>query len=195
MDPLADLADLRAWMQDPTLDAGTAAVVLAAASGTVRGQTGQDFSLVTDDTIVLDGVDDEWLGLPQRPVTAVSAVSINGAALAVGGWTLSGSRIYRYNGWNHALVVASANSYGRAPTLVTVTYDHGYAVIPDDVKAVTLAVAADIAGNPAGLIAETIDDYTWRRSETPEGTATQMLLAAVIRRYGVGARSVRLHHR
>jgi hypothetical protein len=193
MDPLADVAELRAWLQDPNFDGGTAAVVLAAASGTVRGQTGQDFSLVTGDTVVLDGSEDDWLYLPQRPVTAVSAVDINGAALPVGGWTLSGSRIYRYNGWNHAMVLASSNSYGRAPTLITITYDHGYATIPDDVKAATLAVAADIAGNPAGLIAETIDDYTWRRSETPEGTATQMLLAAVVRRYGVGARSVRLH--
>lgn len=192
MDLLATSEDLRAWMQDPDIDEATATVVLAAASGHVRGAVGQDLSLTWGDTVVLDGVAEQWLSLPQRPVIAVTAVTINGATVPSADWTLSGSRLYRWAGWNRVLVMTASTSYGRAPTLVAVTYDHGYPEIPDDIKGATLAMAADILANPTGLLSENIDDYTWRRSDTTTGTAAGMLLRDVVRRYGVRARSVRL---
>jgi hypothetical protein len=192
MDLLAPVEDLQAWLQDPGLDPATAAVALAAASGVVRGRTGQDFTAVVADTVVLDGMEDQWLTLPQRPVTAVTAVAINGVTQGALSWWLSGSRLYRWRGWNRALVSSASTAFGLAPTLITVTYDHGYDEIPDDVKGAVLAIAADIVTNPAGLVSENIDDYTWRRSESPAGTAAGVLLAAVVRRYGTRVRTVRL---
>lgn len=186
MEPLATVEELRLWVQDPALDAATATVLLVAASAQVRAATGQDFTAVSGDTIVLDGVEGEWLALPQRPVTAVSSVAINDTTLDASGWTLSGNRIYRWHGWQ-----GQTSSWG--PTLVTVTYDHGYVEIPDDVRSATLALAADMLANPQGLTDEQIDDYRWRRDAQAAAAApSQALLAAVVRTYRGTARSVRL---
>lgn len=188
MTPFADVDDLRSWLQEPDLDAAAATLALAAATAHIQGATGQTISAVAGDVVVFDGIDDQWLVLPQRPVTAVSAVAVNGVALAPGDWTLSGSRIYRYTGWNRVLTVGG---WGRTPTLISVTYDHGYDPVPDDVVGAALGIAAELASNPDGLIAEDIDDYRrrWAESASP---AAQMLLDGVVRRYGVRARSVRL---
>jgi hypothetical protein len=176
-------------MQDPALDAGLAGLQLAVASGRVRAEVGQDFTAVTDDTVVLDGVGDQWLALPQRPVTAVTAVTVNDVAQDATSWTLSADRLYRRCGWDRG----DTDVYGYGPTLVSVTYDHGYAVIPDDVKGVTLMLASDLISNPQGLTAEDIDDYKWRRSESATATTpAATLMAAVVRRYGARSRSVRL---
>lgn len=194
--PFATIADLRVWLQDPVLDSAAATLFLAAATAAIQAATGQDFTYLAGDVVTLIGDDDRWLTLPQRPVIAVSAVSIDGTAQTAAGWRLAGARLWRYSGWGYggALVANSSHSYdGRAPTAVTVTYNHGYVTIPEDVRTATLAVAADIASNPGGLLSETIDDYTWRRSESATGTAAGLLLAGVVRRYGAStARSVRV---
>lgn len=195
--PFALPAELATWLGDPDLDATAATMFLAAATATVVSETGQDFHYVAGDVVTLIGDDDRWLLLPQRPVVAVSAVSVDGTAQTAASWTLAGSRLWRHCGWGSAyggLSVANGTwSGGCAPTAVTVTYDHGYVTIPADVKAATLAVAADMASNPAGLLSESIDDYTWRRSDTAAGAAAGLLLATVVKRYGAsGARSVRL---
>lgn len=186
MEPLATVEELRLWVGDPGLDAAAATVKLIAASAQVRLATGQDFTAVSGDTVVLDGVDGEWLALPQRPVTAVSSVSINDTVLDVAGWTLSGHRLFRRSGWQ-------GRTWSWGPTLVTVTYDHGYAEIPDDVRSAVLALAADMQANPQGLTDEQIDDYRWRRDADAAAVApSQVLLAAVVRAYRGTSRSVRL---
>lgn len=186
MDPLASVAELRLWLQDPDLDEAYALLMLTVASGRVRAACGQDFTAVTDDTVTLDGLDEEWLALPQRPVGDVTAVEVNGVALDASTWTVSGNRLYRRGGWARAYYSALA------PPLVTVTYDHGYAVIPDDVKAATLAAAAELVANPQGLTAEDIDDYKWRREGGDAGAPAASMLEDVARRYNPRARTVRL---
>lgn len=186
MDPLAPVADLKTWLQDPGLDDAYAYLMLTVASGQVRAACGQDFTAVAGDTVTLDGTSEEWLALPQRPVTAVTAVEVNGVAVDATSWTLSSHRLYRRGGWDRGYYTATA------PPLVSVTYDHGYAVIPDDVAAATLAIAAEIVANPQGLTAEDIDDYKWRREGGGATAPSATLLDAVIRRYAPRARSVRL---
>lgn len=194
MDPLASVEELvllALHAQGVVLDEDYAGLVLSFASGTVRAETGQDFTAVTDDELVLDGIGEAWLTLPQRPVTAVSSVSVNGTELAATEWTLSGNRLYRHGGWNRAYVSGNSSWPGRAPTVLTVVYDHGYAVVPDDVRAATLMVAAEMVANPQGLTAEDIDDYRWRRSDSAPSPAADAL-ATLVRRYNPRARSVRL---
>jgi hypothetical protein len=184
-------------MQNPDLDDAYAYLMLTIASGTVRAATGMGFSAVAGDTAVLmaDSADGPWLTLPARPVTGVTAVEMGGVPLAVGTWTLYGHRLYRPGGWGSygGVYVANASTGWLSPSLVTVTYNHGYAVIPDDVKAATLAVAAELIANPQGLTAEDIDDYRWRRDATAgSSTPAVTALETVVRRYRPGARSVRL---
>lgn len=147
-----------------------AELALRIATSVVQSRTGQNF-LAGSSTVTVGAPRGPWLSLPQRPVTAVAEVSINGTQVT--DYTAVGSRLFRYQGW--------AVSYFAAP-VVTVTYSHG-GTVPDLVLGAVLAVAADIYENPTGLSSESIDDYTWRRSETSRGAEAAIALAEAVRAY------------
>src|SRR5690606_41864707 len=80
----------------------------------VQGEVRQRLVQATD-TISLVGTTESWLPLPERPVTEVSSVSLDGQP--IDDWQLHGSRLWRPDGW-------AASAY--EPTTVEVTYTHGY---------------------------------------------------------------------
>jgi hypothetical protein len=141
-----------------------------------------------DEEITLVGLPGAWLDLPQRPVTAVSEVDIDGEELTAStDYKLLGSRLWRAAGWASCLW---------EPSVVTVTYSHGY---PAGHQALQLARAAVLSlikgvyGNPGGATRVAIDDY----SEAYEALSAQMdaspFLAERLRRqYGQGAGMVRV---
>jgi len=88
------------------------------------------------------------LNLPFRPVTAVSAVRINGTAVT--DFTLVRNAVWRQAGF----------STGAFPDKVEVDLTHGYASAPDDVKAAVLDWAGDMYQNPDSAVSESIDDYS-----------------------------------
>lgn len=147
---LATFEQLAAHMRS-NLDAASAYQALWTASAMVTRRTGQQFLPGTStETIALSG--GQWLFLPQRPVVEVASVSIG--AQPVADYVVVGDRLFRYGGWRGAW---------NAPPVVTVTYSHG-GDVPDDVIGAVLAVAADVYGNPANLISETVGEYTYRLS-------------------------------
>lgn len=153
------------------VDTATATLAIAKAESLVRSYTGQTISAVASHTVSLDGVTDVWLALPQRPVTAVTLVKVDG--VTVTDWTLRRNRLYRAAGW----CVSSAG----LPTQVDVTYAHGFAVVPEDVRTVTLEVAARAYSNPKGFTSETAGPFAYSRD-----TASAALLMderLVLRRY------------
>jgi hypothetical protein len=112
------------------------------ATAAIRAYTRQTISQVVDDVLTVRGTADPELLLPQRPVSAVSAVTLDGAAAD---YTFDGiGTLTRSDGW---------------AGLVAVTYTHGYATVPDDVFTVCLQAAARVYGNPEGLANESIDDH------------------------------------
>lgn len=154
MQPLATPAQLAERMGAPP-DPSRVDAALTDASATVRAAAGQDFTqAVTDSTLRAHCCG--ALRLPQRPVNDVTDVTdIYGEALDWWDWdgrekvTVS----YRYD-------------------VVVVTYDHGYAVIPDDIVAVTCNVAArTLASAPedAGIQSRSITNYN--ESFGPVGAA------------------------
>lgn len=149
------------------------------ASAIVRSRTGQRFEAGTY-TVRLTATDEQWLTLPQRDVSAVSAVTLDGTAVT--DYTLVGNRLFRYSGWR-------TDGYG--PPLVDVTFTTT-GQVPDDVLGAVLAVAADIYENPRGLASETIGDYTWRGSESERGSVADARLAEVARAYRRRPTSVRI---
>lgn len=157
-----------------TVDTARAQQALNIASAVVRSETGQTFEAGTS-TVALPTPHGQWLTLPQRPVTAVTTITIDG--LAVTDFTRYGNRLFRFAGWTASSITAP---------VVTVTYSHGGAV-PDDVLGVVLAIAADVVENQRGLTSETetIDDYTytWRASDTEQGSLASVELAQIIRAY------------
>lgn len=147
MDPFITVADLGARLKrDLTADA-SAAECVAAACDICRTVSEQDFSLVEDDVLTLDGTGTDVLLLPQLPVTEVSSVEVDDEAVTDFTVTDSGLLVHTESVWTK----------GRQN--VVVTYSHGYATnedVPSDVRIVALAVAARLMKS---------DDILWEGNE------------------------------
>jgi hypothetical protein len=137
MADFATVAELEVFMGSAPLGArGTA--MLGYASSKIRRYTQQDLEATTGRQESFAG--DAWrdyIELTQRPVTAVSAITIDAVAFTDFTWTRWGL-IFKGSAWD------------TGPILVT--YDSGYASTSDeylDIKAMCLEVAARaLGGNP-----------------------------------------------
>lgn len=178
LEPLATAADLVAL--GLTVDASETTIVanyLAVASAAIREAAGSPISQ-TESTVTVEGEADQRLRLPGSPVTAVSAVLLDG--VAVTDWRLRTDRLWRFGGW--------AGCDG--PSEVTVTYTHGLPEVPADlVDLVGRLVAGALASyraedNGASLgtqvvTSERIGDYAVTYGG--DGLATDMELPAYLR--------------
>ncbi|HET9381321.1 MAG TPA: mobile element protein [Streptomyces sp.] len=117
---LADPADLAALLNVPVNDVQMLAA-LRAATRRFRGQVRHPVSLVTDDTVFLDGTGKAVLHLPAAPVLAVAAVEVDGV-------TLTGVKVRRQAG-----LLLHPDGCWPEWSEVTVTYDHGLDPKPEDV--------------------------------------------------------------
>ena len=148
--------ELASYLQKD-LDTSTANQALTLASGTFASEADTYFTAqtVTWSTTICYVAAVE---LPFKPVTAVSAVRVNG--VAVTGWTLRKNALYRPAGfgtWNYYI-----------PDLLEVDLTHGYTTVPDDVKLAVLEIAGGLYENPTSIVAsESIDDYTVRYNGKP----------------------------
>lgn len=160
MDPLASEDDVVARLgRDLTAtEAARIDALLSDASAKVRAYTGQDITQATSTTRVR--VRQNRIRLPQRPVTAVSAVTdLNAVALT--GWTLVGSVVY--------LDTAVPDQWAWEPRrtavgFVDVTYTHGYETVPDELIAVVCQIVGRALGNDAtqsGITSETLGAYSY----------------------------------
>jgi hypothetical protein len=122
---LADPADLAALLKKPADDPQLLAA-LRAATRRFRGQVRHPVSLVTDDTVFLDGTGKALLQLPAAPVLAVRAVSVDGQAL-------EGVKVRRQAG-----LLLHPEGCWPEWSEVTVTYDHGHDPTPEDVAEVVV---------------------------------------------------------
>lgn len=158
MAAFASVAELELFARD-TIPAGQvdeveAQQALDLASDIIRGYTRNHISTVTE-TAQFEGSPSDCIVLPQRPVTAVTAVSVTDRAgatsvIAPAGWTWTrGGNLRRIDG----------SSWGGTDATVTVTYTHGLAAVPGDVKAIALALARRMTVNPDGYVREAIGSY------------------------------------
>ncbi|MFJ6659707.1 hypothetical protein ACIQNG_25640 [Streptomyces sp. NPDC091377] len=192
--PLATPADLtaRGFTLAPG-EADLAAVYLSVASAAIREAAGVPITQTTS-TVSLTGPDDSlWLTLPGPPVTAVTAVAIDGQPVT--GWRLRSSRLWRAAGWQP----------GHEPAEVEVVQTHGLPAVPADIVDLGCRIAAatliayrsrpDGEGLAAADIrSERIGDYAVTYGDA--GRITEMELPAHLReqlaaRFGGGAAVVR----
>lgn len=103
---------------------------------------------LTDDAVKLRGVYGMDLVLPRGPIDSVASVAVDGESLTADDYELVLDTLIRPAGWGGTSVV------------VDITYTHGYAVVPDDVKLVCLDVTSRAWDNPAGVRSESIDGYS-----------------------------------
>lgn len=157
--PLAAAADLetRGVTIDPSEEAAVD-VFLSVASTTVRDAAASPISETTS-TVTLEGGPETRLHLPGLPVTAVSAVLIDGTAVT--DWTLRSSALVREAGWQA----------GCSSSEVTVTYTHGLPVVPADIVDLVCRLAAkslvSLRSAPDGtgmadrtMVSERVGDYS-----------------------------------
>jgi hypothetical protein len=153
-------------------DTATATQALDIATSIVQSYTGQTLSQVTE-AVTVPRTSSLLVLLPQMPVTAVASVVDDGTLL-----TLNDDYVWHRSGVIHRMT----GSFFRT---VTVTYTHGYATIPDDVKGATLAVAAGIftGGGKRAVDDESLGLYTVRYNA--EAAALPLEVRAVLDRYKI----------
>jgi hypothetical protein len=166
---MQDVADfLQIVVNEPA-----AARAITEATAAIQNYCHQALYLVTGDVVILD-VSTAWykIFLPELPVVAITLVVEDGETLVVdddyklGQWGI----LYRVN-----------QPWVEGIQIVAVTYDHGYATIPDDIVAVCTRaaarayqaglLAADSLGVP-GIAGKSLGDYsvTYQPTGGAEGT-------------------------
>jgi len=192
-DMLATASDLASLVQ---ADVDTASATLAIEIGTAVVQAaadGQRILQVVGDTATAVGTTERFLRPPQWPVTAVSAVTLDGVALTAGSagsggstYRLVGDRLYRGCGWQ---------TYCGEPSEVLFTYTHGYAAGDQRLqlgRGAALSLGRGLFVNASGVIREQIDDYAVAYAEAQAALdASPALKAAIRKTYGPKARMVR----
>jgi hypothetical protein len=163
---------------DPSaINTDTATLLGQLASDAVRQDLGLQVDYVENDTITLIGDYNTVLILPQRPVVNVASVILAGTTLSpymYGGvaagttpmfrWYPDG-RLYRavYGGDTFANMLSW---YWPMGVPVTVTYSHGYQIIPSAFKSVALELAAGVYSNPELHNSERIGWVEWATKNT-----------------------------
>ncbi|PSK96695.1 hypothetical protein CLV30_12577 [Haloactinopolyspora alba] len=188
---LATPADLRDLLGEnaTSLPDQLATLLLELATAEVQAAAGQDLVQVIDDQAAVMGTPSFWFALPQRPVTDVSSVEIDGEAVT--DYKRFGARLWRSRGWSQHVY---------EPSVVSVTYTHGYA--PGDpalglARKLTLDLTAALHANPDGVTGGfSIDDYREQMVQTGGDSRTNLLPALsrrLLRRtYGGRAGLVRI---
>lgn len=159
MPQYATAEELASYLQVPSVDTITANLVLTVASGQFS-QSACTWFEPTAVTYTTTGTVGSSIRLPFRPVTAVSAVRING--VAVTGWTLVKNSLWRAAGFGTSCKVP--------PDEVEIDLIHGLTDPTDDVKGAVLETAATAYTAPIGaVLGEKIDDYEIRVSASAGG--------------------------
>lgn len=145
-------------------EADRADALLELASGLIQDEARQQIELVSEDTLTLPGTSDDLLKLPQRPVVAVTSVTLDGVALVEGrDFYLDGNAIVRIAAGGALLDETIAlpldlSGFGAPEQTLEIRYTHGYEDPPPSVKAICIEAAVRVWVNPGGAARESVGD-------------------------------------
>lgn len=177
-----------AQVTSPTADQTTLATLLVDhASAAIRNYTGLTITVATT-TDRLEGVWGPVLTLPEWPVTAVSAVKLNGTTIT--GWQWDGLRGIRRNALpvdshvqDHdvdrrqgASMCGAKGSWGGPGNVVEVTSTHGWATIPADIAAICEGMSASAFATPIGVRSEQLGSYAVTYTVESSGSSVRMTI-------------------
>ena len=169
----------------------SAARLIPMASALVRKYCRQTITQQTE-TVTIPGNWTHVLELPQRPVTSVASVVINGATAPSTQWKLLDNRLFLSSGSFQpdygTMYLGGANLWGPAGSTagpqatgatwqgpqaqITVTYTHGYAETPADISNVVAGMVALAIASPVGINSEMIGGYKVAYSRSEGGSMT-----------------------
>lgn len=189
MTALVTPAQLASRLRQGPIDLTIGQEAVDKGSGLVRAIARQQFSFVSQETIVLAG-GERVLRLPQRPLvvdtgpnllTVTELGEFGGVAVTMvedRDYSRIGNELKRgypwwWNNSQRLMGYPRGHALGVWAPRVQVTYSHGYTTIPDDVQSIVLDAAAALFDNPTNLRSVTIDDYT-------ETKAAEVLGAALV---------------
>ena len=187
-DMLVDPDDLVAYL-DGAVDGVEAARLARLATSIVQDAAGQRLVAVADDAVTLMGTTESWLALPERPVTDVAGVSVDGEEVT--DYKRFGARLWREQGWSGSVY---------EPSEVAVVYSHGYAADDPELeyaRTVAMGTAQLLAENPTAATGFSIDDYREQYSQSSEGASSMLIVPRRVqqqlrRHYGARAGLVRV---
>ena len=183
MAALATIQDLEDRLGRPLTDteAARAPALLQDASALVRAYTGQAFTLVDGDEVVLR-VQAGIVRLPQRPVTAVSRVTTIGGAgvpeVTLADWVFDG--VDQVQVGDGTAVINLPETWwddDGYPNTFRITYSHGYAMPPADVVAVVCGMVLRTLTAPTaqgGITSETIGAYSYSLKAADTGVSVSL---------------------
>jgi len=176
-----DVADFLQVEIETAVQIRSAQRAIAAVTEAIRNYCQQTLSLVEDDEVTLDvEAGRRQLFLPELPVIEVASVVEDGETLTAG--SDEDYQLGRY-GVLHRI----GQNWEEGIQTVTVTYTHGYATIPDDVRDVATRAASRVyqAGlksaeleGIAGVQAMSLGDYSVTFSSEGGGGVSEGVLGA-----------------
>jgi hypothetical protein len=203
-DLLATVADLAAALGKPVaeVDATAATVQLEAATAVVQEAAGNQRILeVVGDLLMIPAPSGRWLELPQRPVTAVTSVTLGDGTVVAAG-TASGTyrriqnRLWRNIGWSGRTYPLWPYGLCDDPSEVAVVCTHGWPAGHQQLqraRGAVLNLAKLPFSNPAGVTREQIDDYAVAYEQASAAMdASPYLQKSLRRQYGKRAAMVRV---
>jgi len=171
-------------------DAATAEQLLVNASAVVSAYcTAVSLELITDDVITIRGRYESELPLPRGPVVSVDEVQIDGDV--VEGWILVKDTLIRST-TSEATFTVGYSHWGGDGVEVQVTYTHGYATPPGEVKAVVLDMAARSFRNPSAFQQRSIGTYSEAFAADGRGLMLTETEKSTLRRHRRTAQAARV---
>lgn len=168
------------------------------ASATVRSYCGRRFDYVQDDEAIIDPRPNRTAQLPESPVTAITSVQAYMPYGGVWGWqslTYPGGYGWIERGliWDAAAIRPTINpaiqtgwpepTWPWLPGSLTVTYTHGFETIPDEITAIVLRLAAQVASNPLFMQSKKVGEDGYVYGTFPGGITLRDTDKAILDRY------------
>lgn len=140
--------------------------LLALASGLIQQETNQTISQITGDTLVIRSVYGDRLRLPERPVQSVASVVLtdpegNATTVDTADYYLDLDELVRVRSrllFPELTFGMWARGWLGPRWTMTVTYTHGFATIPELVKATCMEMVIRAWVNPGSVAREQVGD-------------------------------------
>ncbi|MEO7018341.1 MAG: hypothetical protein ABI067_17675 [Leifsonia sp.] len=168
--PLATTDQLGAYLQQ-TFDPAdpSALLVLKVASAIIRDFLQQEITAVAGDVVVLDPIDGAYGFLPELPVTAVTLFETYDRTTST--WSTADPTTYAVSTRLGVVTALSGSgvSWPADPGTWRVTYNHGFATVPDGLMSVCVSLAARIYVTEDGIDMERIGGYQVKYQSDADG--------------------------
>jgi len=163
-------------------DAAAVEGAISWATSLIASYCNRNFDLVTGDTVTISPYRGTAL-LPQFPVVNVSSVygylpSTSGAGMAWTAltnyqWVASTGLMYDTTGLP-GTQVSVGPSWPWLPGSLRVTYDHGFATVPQELTDVCVRLATQYLENPTMMVSRRVGDMEARFSGSSGGTVSAL---------------------